>query len=417
MDSAFLQIPGLVTCREKHLLAASLKRLILHNVDIVVLREQKYAVHLIGLSKNGQSVIRIQIVHIDHPEVVKILDRCLKASHVPDSSRFLLEVRLSLSHSHFLAFNVNGVFEFLRTAKDESELDSGLISSAGLIDSKRPEPEELSIIWNCFRDIASLVDKIGSLVEINLDLNVLSLRVEQESELFSVLSKNVHGFAILVNPVQADVEALVKTVVSFNEIFDLSDLVLIDDIESAHKVDLELERLICVHKLVSNGRLKGFCESEHFKGAELEVTIIILSQLIVLVDDQLIILPHEDSTLDEFSSICCSGLEENTERFTSCCEDIDRIIAALRKLTQIDFNVVIKLIVGLHDTVVVLVNFLFLNLFNLNRLRFLDDKEDRELGEVVAHRNAENHHREIAFLNFAVSVDFVSELPNPLVTV
>jgi len=95
MDSAFLQIPGLVTCREKHLPVVSLKRLILHDVDIVVLREQKYAVHLIGLSKNGQSVIRIQIVHIDHPEVVKILDRCLKAPHVPDSSRFLLEVRLS----------------------------------------------------------------------------------------------------------------------------------------------------------------------------------------------------------------------------------------------------------------------------------------------------------------------------------
>lgn len=204
-----------------------------------------------------------------------------------------------------------------------------------------------------------------------------------------MLSKDVHGFAIFVNPVQANVELLVKTVVSFNEIFDLSDLVLIDSFEGAHEVDLELKRLICEHKLVAYGRFKGLCISEHFECAEFEVDFLTLSELIILVDNQLLILSQIDSALGKFFS----GLEENTECFTSRCVDSDRIIAALRILTQIDFNVVIKLIISLHDIIVVLVNFLY-RFFNLNHLRFLDDKVDRELVKIAAHRNAEYHHGE-----------------------
>jgi hypothetical protein len=55
--------------------------------------------------------------------------------------------------------------------------------------------------------------------------------------------------------------------------------------------------------------------------------------------------------------------------------------------------VVIKLIISFHDIKVVLVNFLD-RFFNLNHLRFLDDKVDRELVEIAAHRNAEYHHGE-----------------------
>lgn len=124
MDSAFLQVLSKVACRVKHLPVVSLKCLIPVNVDIAVLREQKYAVHLFGFCINGQTVIRSEIVHIDNPEVVKILDCCLKSSHGVDSNCFLLKVRLYLTHSLFLAFNVYGVFKFLVASNDESELDS-----------------------------------------------------------------------------------------------------------------------------------------------------------------------------------------------------------------------------------------------------------------------------------------------------